>query len=147
MQVQEIMTKNPAHATPGTTVREIAQMMQREDTGVVPIVEEGGDRRLVGVVTDRDLAIRVVAEGRDANTRVSEIMSESRVATAKPNSTIEDVLDLMGREQVRRIPVVDDRGALLGIVSQADVARKATNDAKVERTIEQISQPSGKHAQ
>ena len=147
MKVQEIMTKDPACATPGTTAREVARLMQREDTGVVPIVDEGQDRKLVGVVTDRDIAIRIVAEGRDAETRVSEIMSGGRIATAKPNDSVDDVLSTMGREQVRRIPVVDERGALLGIVSQADVSRKARNEGKVEDTVEKISRPSAKHRQ
>lgn len=147
MRIDEIMTKDPACVTPGTTVREAARVMQREDTGVVPVVEEGGDRKLVGVVTDRDLAIRVVAEGRNADTRVSEIMSGSRIATARPDDSVDDVLGTMGREQVRRIPIVDERGALVGIVSQADVSLKAKNEARVEDTIERISQPSEKHSQ
>jgi CBS domain-containing protein len=147
MKVQEIMTKDPACATPGTTAREVARLMQREDTGVVPIIDEGQERRLVGVITDRDIAIRIVAEGRDADTRVSEIMSSGKIATAKPNDSVDDVLNTMGREQVRRIPVVDERGALLGIVSQADVSRKAGSDNKVEETVEAISEPGGRHSQ
>ena len=147
MRIDEIMTRDPACVTPGTTVRDAAQLMQREDTGIVPVIEEGGDRKLVGVITDRDIAIRVVAENRSADTRVSEIMSGARVATARPNDSVDDVLGTMGREQVRRIPIVDERGALVGIVSQADVSRKAKNEGKVEDTIERISQPSGRHSQ
>ena len=147
MRIDEIMTRDPACVTPGTTVRDAAQLMKREDTGIVPVIEEGGDRKLVGVITDRDIAIRVVAENRSADTRVSEIMSGARVATARPNDSVDDVLGTMGREQVRRIPIVDERGALVGIVSQADVSRKAKNEGKVEDTIERISQPSGRHSQ
>jgi len=147
MRIDEIMTRDPACVTPGTTVRDCAQIMQREDTGIVPVIEEGGDRRLVGVITDRDIAIRVVAENRSPDTRVSEIMSGSRVATARPDDSVDDVLGAMGREQVRRIPIVDERGSLVGIVSQADVSRKAKNEGRVEDTIEQISQPSGRHSQ
>lgn len=147
MRIDEIMTRDPACVTPGTTVREVAQLMQREDTGVVPVVENAGERRLVGVVTDRDLAIRVLAEGRNAETRVSEIMSGSRIATCRPNDSVDEVLGAMGREQVRRIPIVDERGTLVGIVSQADVSRKAKNEGRVEDTIERISEPRGKHSQ
>jgi CBS domain-containing protein len=147
MRIEEIMTRNPASVTPGTTVRDAAQLMKREDTGIVPVVEENGDRKLVGLITDRDIAIRVVAENRSADTRVSEIMSTSRIATCRPNDSVDDVLGAMGREQVRRIPIVDERGSLVGIVSQADVSRKARNEGKVEDTIERISEPSGKHSQ
>lgn len=147
MRIDEIMTKNPACVTPGTTVRDCAQLMQREDAGIVPVIDETGDKKLVGVITDRDIAIRVVAEGRSPDTLVSEIMSSSRVATCRPDDSVDDVLGAMGREQVRRIPIVDERGSLVGIVSQADVSLRARDDAKVERTIEKISEPTGKHQQ
>jgi len=147
MRIDEIMTRDPACVTPGTTVRDAAQLMQREDTGIVPIVDDAGDRKLLGVITDRDLAIRVVAEGRTPDTRVSEIMTGNRVATCRADDSVDEVLGAMGREQVRRIPIVDERGSLVGIVSQADVSRKARNDGKVENTIERISEPTGKHSQ
>jgi CBS domain-containing protein len=146
MRVQDVMTKNPASVTPAATAREAAQLMQREDTGVIPVVEEQSSKRLVGIVTDRDIAIRIVAEGKDANTRVSEIMSANRLATCSPNDNVDDVMNAMAKEQVRRIPIVDDRGSLLGIVAQADIVRKA-DDTKAERTVEDISKPSGKHSQ
>jgi CBS domain-containing protein len=140
------MTKNPASVTPAATAREAAQLMQREDTGVIPVVEEQSSKRLVGIITDRDIAIRIVAEGKDANTRVSEIMSANRLATCSPNDNVDDVMNAMAKEQVRRIPIVDERGSLLGIVAQADIVRKA-DDTKAERTVEDISKPSGKHSQ
>ena len=146
MRVQDVMTKNPASVTPAATAREAAQLMQREDTGVIPVVEEQSAKRLVGIVTDRDIAIRIVAEGKDANTRVSDIMSANRLATCSPNDNVDDVMDAMAKEQVRRIPIVDERGSLLGIVAQADIVRKA-DDTKAERTVEDISKPSGKHSQ
>ena len=146
MRVQDVMTKNPASVTPAATAREAAQLMQREDTGVIPVVEEQSSKRLVGIVTDRDIAIRIVAEGKDANTRVSDIMSANRLATCSPNDNVDDVMNAMAKEQVRRIPIVDERGSLLGIVAQADIVRKA-DDTKAERTVEDISKPSGKHSQ
>ena len=147
MNVQDIMTRDPACATPGMTVRDAAQLMKREDTGVLPVVENEGSRRLVGVVTDRDLAIRVVGEGRNGDTRVSDVMSGDRLATASPNDTVDRVMEAMGKEQVRRIPIVDERGELVGIVSQADVVRKANDDRKAERTVEEISAPGGRNSQ
>src|SRR3712207_2357940 len=147
MKIQEIMTKDPATVTPGTTVRDAAKLMQREDTGILPVVESEGTKRLVGLVTDRDIAIRVVAEGRDGETRVSDVMSSGRLATLRPDADVDEAMSRMADEQVRRIPIVDDRGALVGIVAQADVVRKTRDDQKSERTVEQISRPSGKHNQ
>jgi CBS domain-containing protein len=147
MKIQEIMTKDPATVTPGTTVRDAAKLMQREDTGILPVVESEGTKRLVGVVTDRDIAIRVVAEGRDGNTRVSDVMSTGRLATLRPDADVDEAMNTMADEQVRRVPIVDERGALVGIVAQADVVRKTRDDQKSERTVEQISRPSGRHNQ
>ena len=147
MRVQDVMTRNPASISPGATIREAAQLMQREDTGILPVVESEGTKRLVGVLTDRDIAIRIVAEGRDGDTRVSDVMSSSRIATLKPDADVDEAMDRMADEQVRRIPIVDERGTLVGIVAQADVVRKTRDDKKSERTVEQISRPSGKHNQ
>src|SRR5918992_4123600 len=81
MKIEEIMTRDPATVTPGATVRDAAKLMQRENTGIIPVVDSEGTKRLVGVVTDRDIAIRVVAEGRGSDIRVSEVMTSSRLAT------------------------------------------------------------------
>jgi CBS domain-containing protein len=147
MKISDIMTKDPTTVTPGTTVRDAAQLMQREDTGIIPVVDSEGSKRLVGVVTDRDIAIRVVAEGRDGNTRVSEVMTSSRLATLRPDADVDEVMDTMADQQVRRVPIVDERGTLVGIVAQADVVRKARDDKKSERTVERISEPTGKRGQ
>ena len=147
MQVQEIMAKNPRTVTPEASVREAARLMQQEDVGVLPVVDSDTDRRLVGMITDRDIAIRVVAEGRDGESaRVREIMSE-QPRSARPTADVEEVLELMGREKVRRIPITDEKGRLVGIVAQADLARSSTSDRKVEETVEKISAPGGKHSQ
>lgn len=146
MKVKDIMTKEPTTVTPNATVREAASLMQREDTGILPVVE-GGSKKLLGVITDRDIAIRVVAEGRDASTPVSEVMSKGRLVTLQPDADVEDAMEKMADEQVRRIPIVDDRSTLLGIVAQADIVRKVRDDRKAERTVEKISEPSRRHAQ
>jgi CBS domain-containing protein len=147
MQVREVMTKDPACVTPGATIREAAQLMQRENVGIVPVVEEKGNRRLLGVVTDRDIAIRVVAEGRDGGMRVSEVMSSSQIKTCAPDDDVAEAMEAMASEQVRRIPIIDGRGALVGIVAQADIVRKARDGGRAESTVQQISEPGGKHAQ
>ena len=146
MKAKEIMSKTPTVVTPDTSVQEAARMMQSEDVGVLPVVDSQGSRRLVGLITDRDIAIRVVAEGRTGDeARVREIMSESP-KTCRENDDVDSVMDLMGREQVRRVPVVDERGSLVGIIAQADIAREAKDEKKVERTVEKISEPGGKHS-
>ena len=145
MKAQDIMSKDPRCVTPDQDVREAARIMKDENVGVVPVVESTGSKKLVGMLTDRDIAVRVVAEGKN-DARVSEVMTGSP-RTARVTDSVDDVMDLMGREQVRRIPVVDERGQLVGIVAQADVVREAPNDKKAERTIEKISQPGGSHQQ
>jgi CBS domain-containing protein len=140
MKVQDIMTGEPRSLTPEATAREAAQLMREMDTGVIPVVESAQSRKLVGVVTDRDIAIRVVAEGKDGECRVSEVMSSGPLATCGPTDDVDSAMEAMSREQVRRIPIVDERGSLVGIVSQADIVRKA-DDRKAEDTVEKISQP------
>ena len=148
MKAQDIMSKNPATVTPTTRVRQAALLMKKEDVGVVPVVEEGtGGKKLVGMLTDRDIAIRLVADGKDADEcEVRDVMS-ANPKTARADDDVSRVMDLMGREQVRRVPIVDDRGSLVGIVAQADVVLEGSDDRKAERTIEKISEKGGKHQQ
>lgn len=147
MKAQDIMSRNPTCVTPDTPIVDAARLMKRENIGVVPVVESEGSRRLVGVLTDRDIAIRAVAEGRDGgSTSVGHIMT-SEVRSAAPDDSVNDVMALMGREQVRRVPIVDDRGALVGIIAQADIVLQAEDEKKAEKTVERISQPSSRHAQ
>jgi len=145
MKIQDVMTRNPSCVDPETPAREAARLMKDQDVGVLPVVD-GDGRTLVGLVTDRDIAIRVVAEGRQADTRVRDVMSSDSLITCRPDGSLDDVMSLMAKQQVRRIPIVDQRGALVGIISQADVVR-ASSDGKAERTVEEISRPGGQHHQ
>jgi CBS domain-containing protein len=138
------MTRNPRSLAPDTTAREAAQLMKTEDVGIIPVVEGS---RLIGVITDRDIAIRVVAEGRDVNSKVRDVMSSNRLATCRPDEDVDVVMETMASEQLRRIPIVDERGSLVGIVAQADIVRKAKNDRKAEKTVERISEPGGGRSQ
>ena len=139
MKAKDMMTINPSVVTPETSVQDAARLMQREDTGVLPVVESQQSLRLIGMITDRDLALRVVAEGK-MSAQVSDAMSTG-VRSAKPDDDAKDVMELMAREQVRRIPIVDEQGMVVGIVSQADIVRDG-DDKRAEKTIEAISKPS-----
>jgi CBS domain-containing protein len=139
MKAQDVMTGDPRSLTPDSSVREAARLMKEINAGVIPVVDASSNK-LVGVVTDRDIAIRVVAEGKDADCCISEVMSSGTIATASPTDDVDRVMETMSREQVRRIPIVDERGSLVGIVAQADIVRKA-DDKKAEQTVEKISQP------
>jgi CBS domain-containing protein len=133
--VRDAMTSNPQTVSSDSTVADAARLMRDEDVGSLPIVE--GDR-LVGTVTDRDITIRVVAEGRDPqSTRVQEVASRDLV-TIDPQQDLDEALRLMARHQVRRLPVVEEDGRLIGVVAQADVAQQA-DEERVGETVEQIS--------
>ena len=144
MKAQDIMSKNPASVTPDTSVQEAARLMQQQDVGILPVVESATSKRLVGLVTDRDITVRVVAEGR-SNATVRDAMT-SNAKSVRADDSVKDVMKLMGSEQVRRIPVVDDDGRVVGIVAQADIVLEG-DDRKAEETIEKISAPGGRHNQ
>ena len=121
-QIRKLMFVKPRTVKPGDSIVEAAKLMRGEETGIAPIVDCG---RLVGVITDNDIAIRVVAEGRDpATTRVDEVASRDLV-TIDPDQGLDDALEVMARHEVKRLPVVEEDGTLVGIVAQADVARHA----------------------
>ncbi|MDQ4018519.1 MAG: CBS domain-containing protein [Actinomycetota bacterium] len=133
--IRDVMTPNPTTCPPSATVTDAARAMASEDVGPIPVAE--GDR-LVGMVTDRDLVVRVLAEGRDANsTTLQEIMA-SDLVTVEPGTQLEEALQLMSDNQVRRLPVVEG-GRLVGIVAQADVAR-AADEEQVGEVVQDISQ-------
>jgi CBS domain-containing protein len=133
--VQEAMTPNPTAITPDTPAREAARIMKSEDTGIVPIVD--GDR-LAGVITDRDLALRILAEDRGPDAPVGELASQELV-TVDPQQPLEEAARLMAEHQVRRLPVVEEDGRLVGILSQKDLA-EAGHDTLTGDVVEKISQ-------
>jgi CBS domain-containing protein len=133
--IKDAMTSNPCSIDAGQTVDYAAKMLRDEDVGIAPIVE--GDK-LIGTLTDRDIAVRVVAEGRNAGeTKVEDVMSRDLV-TVDPDQTLDEALRLMARHQVRRLPVVEEDGRLVGVLAQADVAQHAT-DEKTGEVVEEIS--------
>lgn len=129
------MTKDPTTLAPDATIVEAARAMRDEDAGIMPVVD--GDR-LEGVVTDRDIAVRVVAEGRDPNdVHVREVMS-GRLVTVDPAQDIDEAMRLMAEHQVRRLPVCEEDGRIVGMLAQADVARHG-EDSRTGETVENIS--------
>ena len=146
MKAQDIMARDPRCVTPRTSIQEAARLMRTEDVGALPVIESDSSRKLVGIITDRDITIRAVADGRDiGSVTVSDVMSKD-ATTAKASDSVDDVMQVMGRKQVRRIPIVDERDQLVGIVSQADVVLRAKSDTKSEHTVEKISEPGGRHS-
>jgi CBS domain-containing protein len=145
MEAREIMTPDPACCTPDYTVRDAAQLMQEHDCGCIPVVEDARRRRLVGVVTDRDLACRCLAAGLGPETTVAEVMSVSPSCCA-PEDDVQYVERIMEERQVRRVPVIDVRGSCVGMISQADLVRAAdrsaeVSDREVARMVERVSAP------
>lgn len=126
MTVQSVMTENPACCTPNTALSTVARLMVENDCGEIPVVEDMITRKLAGVITDRDIAVRIVAQGRNsAEARASDCMTTPCVAVTADTS-LDDCCDVMETNKIRRVPVVDDRGGVVGIVSLADVVRNAS---------------------
>ena len=143
MKASELMTEQPACCTPDQTVREAAQLMRDHDCGCVPVVENTQTNRVVGLVTDRDITCRCTAEGKGPETVVREAMSRDPKCCC-PDDEVETVEKIMAAGQVRRVPVVDNRGRCIGIIAQADLAlnERAASDRDVGRVVEQISTPA-----
>ena len=159
LRCRDIMTRELVVATRDTTVVEVSRMMKQEDVGVIPVVEydspagngktEGSERnyqdrnyargKLIGLITDRDIVVRCVADNKDcASVRAEDIMSVD-IYTAKPNDRVVDVIQKMGDKQVRRIPVCNDNGYLVGMISMADVATETRQDRELTEALEDIS--------
>ena len=160
LRCRDIMTRDVTVAERTTTLEEVARMMRDEDTGVIPVVEPGettsdsvtevqrvpartnANGRLVGLITDRDIVVRAIAEGRDARaTRAEEVMT-SELHTVRPNDRVIEAIRKMGDKQVRRLPVVDREGNLRGIISMADIALETEADRELGEALEEISSGS-----
>jgi CBS domain-containing protein len=144
MRIRHAMTKEPRCCVPSDTAQKAAMIMRDEDAGVVPVLENEQSRKIVGVVTDRDLCMNVVAEGRDPRTVRTEECMTTTVVTCSPNDSIEKATELMRENQIRRIPVVNEQGELQGIVSVADVVgRGEIKTTQTHDTLKRVSAPSG----
>ena len=142
MKCREVMTKDPACCVPTDTVDKAAQLMKTEDVGPVPVIENQQTKKLIGIITDRDLALKIVADGRDAkSTKVEAVMTRDPV-TCRADDDLQQALDTMAQYQVRRIPVVDNQNQLVGIIAQADVATRSGKGKKTAEVVEEISKSS-----
>lgn len=142
MQVREIMTPEPACCSADAAIKDAAELMAECDCGEIPVIDEQGQP--MGVITDRDVACRGIAEGKGPNTPVREVMS-SPVITANPDMRIEQCLRMMEENQIRRTPVVNEGGQVCGIVSQADIAMHAPEHDTAE-LVHDVSRPSAEHS-
>lgn len=141
MRCKEVMTRNPICCTPRDTAAQVARVMKAEDVGSIPICEDRLRYQLVGIVTDRDLALKVVADGRDPkNTKVANIMT-LKPMTCFTEDDLQEALYEMENKQVRRIPIVNGDGMLVGIISQADIANRCEEPEKIAEVVEVISRP------
>ena len=129
MKVQDIMSANPACCSPTSTVQEAARLMADCDCGEIPVVDANG--RPLGVITDRDIACRIVAQGKGADTAVTEAMSSPAI-TVSPEDSVEDCCRTMEDKQIRRVPVVDRNGSCCGMVAQADLATRSSSQVAGE---------------
>jgi CBS domain-containing protein len=138
MRCSEIMTRDVRTATREMTLRDVAVMMNEGDMGAVPVVEDG---RLIGIVTDRDIVVRCVAEGRGSETPINEAMT-TEIFSVRPDDFAFEAVRLMGDKQVRRIPVITNDGTLAGIISMADIALETEDELEIAETLEEISSGS-----
>ena len=135
-QVRDVMTPNPETVTEKDSVRDAARIMKDRDTGVVPVVD---GKKIIGMITDRDIVVRGLAEGRNLeNASVTELMTK-QVRSVREDATISEALEMMSSADVRRVPVVNTNDELVGIVSLGDVSTNTNQDGKVGNTLESIS--------
>jgi len=133
------MAKSVTTATRANTLRDAALMMRDGDMGSVPVVEDG---KLVGIVTDRDIVVRSIADGKDASASVAEAMTTD-IFSVRPDDFVFEAIRLMGDKQVRRVPVVDENGTLAGIIAMADIALEMEDQQELAEALEEISSGTG----
>src|SRR5687768_9890447 len=138
----DIMTTNPTCCLAGDPVTKAADVMKKEDVGAVPVIDDASSKKLVGIITDRDIVVNVVAAKKGVDTRIEEVMSRNPV-TCRPDDAVQNAMDRMSQHQVRRIPVVDGKDRVVGIISQADLVLRADQREKTAEVLEDISQPVG----
>ena len=142
MKVSEVMTSDVQTVSPDQTAREAASFMLRAEAGSIPVTE--GDK-VIGMITDRDIAVRGVAEGRGPDTPVRDLMTD-HIICARADDNVDEVARRMSQEQVRRLPVLDAEDRLCGIISLGDLAREAVGE-QAHQALDGVSQPGGQHEQ
>ncbi len=144
MEAREIMSEDPVCCLPSDSIRSVATQMMENSVGLLPVVDNHDAKRLVGVVSDRDIVCRVLAkDGMDCNTATAQdVMTSGKLWTVSPQSSIDDVIDQMEDGQVRRIPVVDESNRVVGIISTADIALEIDEPDEIAEVFEEISEPT-----
>ena len=137
----DVMTRDPVCCEPGTSIAQLAQLMKREDVGSIPVVESQEDKRLVGIVTDRDIVVKVLAEGLTADRATARDAMTTNPASCREGDEVNRAVEMMSDRQVRRMPIVDEGGRLTGIIAQADVATRVNRDRTTGELVEAISEP------
>jgi CBS domain-containing protein len=140
----EVMTKNPVCCRPDDMVVKVAQLMQSENIGSIPVIENERTLKLVGIVTDRDLALKIVAKGQDAKSTKVEAVMTRQIVTCRIGDDLQMALDAMAEHQLRRIPIVDEDDKIVGIIAQADVATRVNQPEKTAAMVKEISQSTAK---
>ena len=138
----DVMTQDPVCCLPTDTVSKAAQLMKTEDVGSIPVVEDEQTMKLIGIVTDRDLALQVVAPERDASTTQVEDVMTYEVITCRASDDVQKAVDAMAQHQLRRMPVIDGDHRIVGIISQADVATRVDRSEEIAEMVKEISQPT-----
>ena len=132
---REIMTSSVRTANREMSLAEVARLMRDGEMGALPVVE---GERLVGIVTDRDIVVRAIADGKDFSTPIGDVMT-TEIYSVKPDDFVFEAIRLMGDKQVRRVPIINDTGALVGIIAMADVALETEDEREIAETLEEIS--------
>ena len=141
MKIENIMTRNPATATLNTSLHDVAQMMAENDCGCIPVVEREGAKVPIGMLTDRDIVLRTVAHNKNPlNMIAGEVMTD-HVVTVHPDTTLEDCCEAMEQNHIRRVPVVDEKGEIVGMIAQADIARDAPEE-ETAHLLREVSESS-----
>ena len=135
----EVMTKNPVCCLPNDVVAKVAQLMKSENVGSIPVIENEQTKKLIGIVTDRDLTLKVVAEGLDSKSIKAETVMTLEVVTCLASDDLQKALDAMASHQLRRIPVIDKDHKVVGIIAQADVATRVNQPEKTAEMVKGIS--------
>lgn len=139
---KDVMTQDPVCCLPTDTVSKAAQLMKDENVGSIPVIEDVQTMKLIGIVTDRDLALQVVAPKRDASTTLVEDVMTYEVITCRAGDDVQKAVDAMAQHQLRRMPVVDGDQRIVGIISQADVATRVEKSEEIAEMVKEISQPT-----
>ena len=141
---RDVMTRDPAACQPGDPIVKVAGVMKQEDVGSVPVVESTESRRLAGIVTDRDIVVKVVAGGRAIDAATVQDAMTPNPASCREDDDIDQAMKLMKERQIRRVPIIDGSGRLTGIIAQADVATRVSKDSKTGDLVEAISESGTK---